>query len=262
MNRPGTDASGAGPGVIARLTGLTFAVLAYLAAVRSLAYMVGFLNGWLVPRGIDDGPARGVGAALTLDLALLGSFALVHSLTARPGFAAGLARIVPSALTRSVYVFLAGVHLSLVFWLWATIATPVWRVEGEAARLLLTAIGVGGWLFALVALRELGHLRLFGLRPAWRWFRGRDPEPSPLVTRGLHGLVRHPLYVGFVVGCWSTPTMSGGRLLFAAGLTVYVAIGWWLEERDLSASRGEEITRYRARVPAFLPWPRPRDRRR
>ena len=72
----------------------------------------------------------------------------------------------------------------------------------------------------------------------------------------LYGHVRHPLYIGWMLAFWATPTMTVGHLLFAGVLSAYMVLAAMIEERDLVAHFGLKYTSYQRRVPAFVPWPR------
>ena len=60
--------------------------------------------------------------------------------------------------------------------------------------------------------------------------------------------VRHPLYVGWLLAFWATPTMTLGHLFFALVTTAYILIAIQLEERDLAAAHPEYLA-YRRQVP-------------
>ena len=110
-----------------------------------------------------------------------------------------------------------------------------------------------GWLMGLVAFLQIDLLHLWGVRQALAWARGRTYEPPPIRQRGLYRLVRHPMYTALLILLWVTPTMTIGRLLFAAGFSLYLAIGIRLEERDLSAREGAAFEAFRKRTPALIP---------
>lgn len=99
----------------------------------------------------------------------------------------------------------------------------------------------------------IDHFDLFGLRQTWLELLGRPYRHPPFQVTYLYRFVRHPLYVGLLLGIWSTPRMTLGHLLFAVGITGYLCIGVRYEERDLERFLGEDYRRYRRQVPMFVP---------
>ena len=69
-------------------------------------------------------------------------------------------------------------------------------------------------------------------------------------TPFLYKLVRHPMMTGMIIAFWATPRMTVGHLVFAAGMTAYIFMGTWFEERDLVHHFGDEYRRYQERVPS------------
>lgn len=101
-----------------------------------------------------------------------------------------------------------------------------------------------------------GIRSLFGLKQVWLQFIGRAPEGHTFVTPLLYRLVRHPLYLGFILAFWSGPVMTQGHLLFAAGMTIYILVAIRFEERDLVHFLGQEYADYQRRVPMLIPGTR------
>jgi protein-S-isoprenylcysteine O-methyltransferase Ste14 len=131
--------------------------------------------------------------------------------------------------------------------------TVVWNIENPVAAGVATAGGFVGWLIVLYSTFLISHFELFGLTQVVTHFAGRVTEPMKFKTPGLYRLIRHPIYLGFIIAFWSTPTMTLGHLLFAAVTTAYIFVGIYLEERDLVAMFGQEYRRYREKVAMLVP---------
>ena len=110
-----------------------------------------------------------------------------------------------------------------------------------------------GWLLVPLVSLLINHFDLFGTRQVWIYLRGRDYQALPFRVPSLYKRMRHPLYVGWAISFWATPTMTVGHLLFAGVLTVYMVLAATIEERDLVAHFGQQYEEYRRTVPMFIP---------
>lgn len=241
---------------MARILYLLFALAAYLLFFATFLYLIAFVGNlpW-VPVTVDRGGEAGpLASAVAVNLALIALFGLQHSVMARSGFKRAWTRIVPKPLERSVYVVAASLALILLYWLWRPIPGIVWSVENEAGAAILWVLFGLGWLIVLVSTFLISHFELFGLAQAWGHSRGAaGPAPPVLRTPLFYRHVRHPLYSGFFLAFWATPQMSFGHLLLAAGISVYMLIGIFYEERDLVSTFGDDYRNYRSRTGMLAP---------
>ena len=93
-------------------------------------YAIGFIGGFGTPTTLDGLAQRPVIEALAIDFALLGLFAVQHSVMARPAFKRWWTRIVPEAAERSVYVLLSSLALVALFVFWEPIGGVIWSTQG------------------------------------------------------------------------------------------------------------------------------------
>ena len=239
---------------ITRVLILAYAAVAYVLFLVTILYTVGFVANvpWL-PKTIDSGAVDPTWSALTVNVALLAVFAVQHSVMARQGFKRWWTRIVAASAERATYVLAATAALALVLWQWRALPDVVWDMQSHAAQLAIWGVFALGWATLLVATFLISHFELFGLQQAWNAFRGHTFAPPPFHTPGLYRMVRHPIYLGFILAFWATPQMSQGHLLFAVATTAYIFIGIWFEERDLVSHFGDKYLAYRKRVPMIIP---------
>jgi protein-S-isoprenylcysteine O-methyltransferase Ste14 len=241
--------------MLARLLILLYAIVSYTVFLVSSLYAVGFVGNYFVyfvPKSIDVGGPASLSEAIVVDLLLLGLFAIQHSIMARPAFKQWWAKIFPVACQRSTYVLLSSLILLLLFWQWRPIPSPVWRIDGIAAWLLIGAYWLG-WLIVFSSTFMIDHFDLSGLRQAFFALRGAELPGQSFKTPLLYKIVRHPLMLGFLLVFWATPEMTAGHLLFAIMTTAYILVGLQFEERDLIAEFGTTYQQYRRRVPMLLP---------
>jgi protein-S-isoprenylcysteine O-methyltransferase Ste14 len=239
---------------MSRFIALLYGLASYAIFFVTFLYALGFVEGLVVPKTIDSGATGSVTEALVVNILLMSLFAIQHSVMARPQFKQWWTQWVPKSIERSTYVLFASLALALLCWQWRPIPTVVWDVNNHDTAMALIGLSLVGWLIVLTSTFLINHFELFGLHQVTNNLT-RRPMPAPRFRTPLYyQFVRHPIYFGFIIAFWATPTMTFGHLLFAAVTTAYIVVGILLEERDLVDVFGDDYRHYRERVSMLVPW--------
>ncbi|MDE1923114.1 MAG: isoprenylcysteine carboxylmethyltransferase family protein [Gammaproteobacteria bacterium] len=236
-----------------RVLAFAYGLACYAMFFVTFLYLIGFLANVLVPKGIDGGVPAGIGTAVPIDLALIALFGLQHSVMARPTFKKRLTALLPESVERSTFVLASSLALIALYAWWRPLPQVIWSAQAPLLRTVLWAVLLAGFGIVFLVSFMIDHFDLFGLRQVWFGLLGRAYRHPPFQVTYLYKVVRHPLYLGLLMGLWATPHMTLGHLLFAIGMTGYLLIGIQYEERDLERFLGEDYRRYRQQVPMLVP---------
>jgi methanethiol S-methyltransferase len=236
-----------------RLAVFVYGLVSYIAFFLTFVYAVGFIGNLYLPRSMDSAARMSFWPALAIDALLLLVFAVQHSVMARPAFKEVLTRFIPAAAERSTYVLCSSLLLIALFAFWQPIGGIVWNFTNPVIRNAINTVFGLGFALVFVATLLINHFDLFGLRQVALYLARKPYTYLEFRTPLFYRYVRHPLYVGWLVAFWATPTMTGAHLLFALLTSAYIltAIRW--EERDLVVVHGSKYQEYQKRVPKLIP---------
>jgi len=235
-----------------RILSFIYGVICYTISMATFVIAMGFLANVGIAKSLDSTAYSPFLHALAVDLGLLLLFSVQHSVMARRGFKRVWTRIVPPALERSTYLLFSSTALLFLFWKWEPMGGMIWNIESSVGRYGMYGFYVVGWLIVLAATFLINHFDLFGLRQVWLHLREKKYTELVFRTPGFYRLVRHPLYVGWLLVFWSAPRMTAAHLLFALVTTIYILVAIKFEERDLMEVH-PEYSAYRERVPMLIP---------
>ena len=232
---------------------LLYGIINYNLGSAALVYLIAFLFNLFVPFSIDSGEAGNVFVAVTINLGLITLFGLQHSIMARPVFKKRLTRYIPKAAERSTFMLATALVTFTLCLLWQPMPDILWQADNAILHNSILVIGLSGWALVFYATFLINHFDLFGLRQVWLYFVGKEYTHLPFKLNSLYKYVRHPIMSGVFIGIWFTPVMTVGHLLLALGLSTYIIIGVYHEEKDLIHIFDERYLRYIRSTGKFFP---------
>jgi protein-S-isoprenylcysteine O-methyltransferase Ste14 len=110
---------------------------------------------------------------------------------------------------------------------------------------LSIAILFGPFLFLI------GITMFFEAKKELKGFR----DPGKLLTTGIYGKVRHPMYLGWMLILLGFPLLFRALLAFIISIFLSAILVLWayVEERELESKYGDELKAYRRKVGMFTP---------
>jgi len=223
--------------VVSRL----FALSASVAYLASLGYFVYAYAQFGTPAGRWHSSAW---LAIAQNVLMFSVFAAHHSVLARQGTKRSLRRWVPPHLERAGYVGGSAVLFAMTLSLWQPVPGLAWNLTGPwfvvSEVICLTGVVVIG-----ISVSSLDLLAYLGLRQGLGLAAG---PPETLRMDGPYRLVRHPVYLGWILLVWSLPVMTGTRLVFAAISTIYILLVMPYEEASFRRAYGAQYDAYATQV--------------
>lgn len=230
-----------------------YGVISYSIFFSWFLYIIAFVGDFYVPKTINSGETTSIGLAVLVNTSLVLLFGLQHSLMARGKFKNWLTRYIPESMERSTYVLVSSVLFYFMLWQWQPIPATVWNITNAMAAQVIYAVFAAGWFILLLSTFLINHFELFGLQQVFFQLLKKVAGKPSFVTPLFYKNVRHPMMIGIFLAVWATPHMTVGHLLFALGMTAYILVGVYYEERDLVKTFGDDYINYQETVPKIIP---------
>ncbi len=192
-------------------------------------------------------------------------FALIHSITVSRPFKRFCMRTLGDTFMRVLYRFLynalsfitgvVAVYLILqvpdvVLW-----TGPLWF------RWTLHLIQLAGLVFGALAFEYLDTGEFMGIKQVWRYITRREVTGNiegltqkELVTSGVYGIVRHPMYLAGIIIFTFNPNVTVNGLTITVLADLYFLFGMIIEEQRFLRIFGNQYKEYMKNVPRLVPF--------
>lgn len=239
----------------AKFLRFTYSLICYAIGVAFLIYFIVFVNDLFLTKTVNSTvEVDSIWMTLVVNVFAIGVFGVQHSVMARGEFKRWLMRYIHPSMERSTYVLMTAFAIGAMCYLWVPFGPVVWRIETETTAWFIRGLALFGWLFLLLATFLIDHFELFGLSQTFNPLRGTKAPERHFKTPGLYRIVRHPIQTGVLIGMWSVPISTMSHVLFSAGMTLYILVGLYFEEKDLVREFGSTYLDYMGRVKRLIPF--------
>jgi len=192
------------------------------------------------------------------------AFALIHSITVSHRFKRLCRKMFGVDFMRVWYRFLytvvSGVTAAIAVYFIMQVPDRVLWEPPAWLRWLLHGVQLAGFLFGAQAFQYLDKWEFMGFRQVWRYLTSKEVAGNlegltdrELVTTGVYGIVRHPLYVAGLVIFTFSPRITVNGLIITVLADLYFLFGMFIEERRFLRIFGDQYREYMKRVPRMVP---------
>lgn len=232
-----------------------YSIIAYTIGFASLLFWIISTSNLIPEISIDGESTMPFHLALLKNLGLICLFGIPHSVMARKSFKDFITRYIPRPIERSTYVLQAGILLIILVYYWEPMGGIIWSVpENTSLYYALYVLFFLGWIILFVSTFLINHFDLFGLRQTYLELTNKPYTELNFKVYSFYRYVRHPLYLGGIIGVWATPQMTVTHLVFAILITAYFVVGTLFEEKDLIRDFGNTYREYKKKTPMLIPF--------
>lgn len=232
-----------------------YSLVCYVASLISLTCFIVFVSGLYEPLSVNAQKGeQSLLMGLLINTLLISLFGIQHSVMARERFKVWLSKYIPESTERATFCLASSLVLFAITFFWAPMNGQLWDLSASSIGLFISCVGGAGWILLLVATFQLDHFELFGLKQTFYPLIGKKMQDAEFKTPGLYKLVRHPIQLGVLIGVWAVPVSTVSHFMLAIGMTAYILVGLYFEEKDLVKEFGSRYSDYKKQVAKLLPF--------
>jgi protein-S-isoprenylcysteine O-methyltransferase Ste14 len=190
-------------------------------------------------------------------------FAFIHSISAASAvkdlFRRLLGETFMSVAYRFLYSCISIVTTTIAALLYLSVPDEVIFIGPDWFRWMMQLIRLAAVAFGIMSAKGFSPLEFLGLSQIWRYLTKKevigDQEGirHTLVTKGVFGIVRHPMYLAGMVIFTFNPDITRNWLTLVVLADAYFIYGALVEEKRLIRRFGNEYLDYMREVPRFIP---------